>query len=142
MFAANRRRFLARLVAAFGAFASASGVASIIAACTREKASGRRFDVSSLKDDGNGIITDVTGSDGARIMIVRRSASDFVALSTQCTHEGCPVNAAEHGTITCPCHGSQYDLSGAVIRGPSQFPLLSYPTALIARTREVEVTIT
>ena len=38
-----------------------------------------------------------------------------------CTHLGCiPVaNSGETEGWTCPCHGSQYDGSGRVVRGPA-----------------------
>jgi ubiquinol-cytochrome c reductase iron-sulfur subunit len=35
-----------------------------------------------------------------------------------CTHLGCIPNPREGGWL-CPCHGSAYDISGRVIRGPA-----------------------
>ena len=42
------------------------------------------------------------------------------ALNAVCTHLGCvvPWNVAEN-KFMCPCHGSQYDTTGKVIRGPA-----------------------
>ena len=42
------------------------------------------------------------------------------ALNAICTHLGCvvPWNAAEN-KFMCPCHGSQYNSEGKVIRGPA-----------------------
>ena len=42
------------------------------------------------------------------------------ALNAICTHLGCvvPWNVAE-GKYMCPCHGSQYNSEGKVIRGPA-----------------------
>lgn len=42
------------------------------------------------------------------------------ALNAICTHLGCvvPWNVAEN-KFMCPCHGSQYDNTGKVIRGPA-----------------------
>ena len=42
------------------------------------------------------------------------------ALNAVCTHLGCvvPWNVAEN-KFMCPCHGSQYDNTGKVIRGPA-----------------------
>jgi nitrite reductase/ring-hydroxylating ferredoxin subunit len=53
------------------------------------------------------------GDDGA---LHRRSA--------YCTHLGCVVawNGAER-TWDCPCHGSRFDVDGAVIHGPAIGPL-------------------
>jgi ubiquinol-cytochrome c reductase iron-sulfur subunit len=36
-----------------------------------------------------------------------------------CTHLGCVPNRNDLGGWTCPCHGSMYDASGRVIRGPA-----------------------
>lgn len=45
-------------------------------------------------------------------------------INAVCTHLGCvvPWNAAENKFI-CPCHGSQYNNQGKVVRGPA--PLVS-----------------
>jgi cytochrome b6-f complex iron-sulfur subunit len=46
------------------------------------------------------------------------------ALNAECTHLGCvvPYEAAQSKFI-CPCHGSQYDKEGRVLRGPAPSPL-------------------
>lgn len=36
-----------------------------------------------------------------------------------CTHLGCVPNQNPEGGWLCPCHGSMYDASGRVIRGPA-----------------------
>ncbi len=45
-------------------------------------------------------------------------------MSAVCTHLGCvvPWNASENKFI-CPCHGSQYDSTGKVVRGPAPLSL-------------------
>jgi cytochrome b6-f complex iron-sulfur subunit len=41
-----------------------------------------------------------------------------------CTHLGCVVPwSALNNKFMCPCHGSQYDTTGAVVRGPAPLPL-------------------
>jgi cytochrome b6-f complex iron-sulfur subunit len=42
----------------------------------------------------------------------------FSALSLICTHLGCTVEQKAEGFV-CPCHGSRYDLNGAVQHGPA-----------------------
>jgi cytochrome b6-f complex iron-sulfur subunit len=46
------------------------------------------------------------------------------ALNAECTHLGCvvPYDEAQLKFI-CPCHGSQYDKEGRVLRGPAPSPL-------------------
>lgn len=41
-----------------------------------------------------------------------------------CTHLGCVVPwSAANNKFMCPCHGSQYAPTGAVVRGPAPLPL-------------------
>jgi len=47
-----------------------------------------------------------------------RNATGFTALSLVCPHLGCTVEPQPDG-FTCPCHGSRFDLSGKVMRGPA-----------------------
>ena len=45
-------------------------------------------------------------------------------INAICTHLGCvvPWNIAEN-KFKCPCHGSQYDATGKVVRGPAPLSL-------------------
>jgi cytochrome b6-f complex iron-sulfur subunit len=45
-------------------------------------------------------------------------------INAVCTHLGCvvPWNASEN-KFKCPCHGSQYDATGKVVRGPAPLSL-------------------
>ena len=42
-----------------------------------------------------------------------------------CTHLGCvPIaNAGDYGGWFCPCHGSHYDTSGRIRKGPAPYNL-------------------
>lgn len=50
-----------------------------------------------------------------------------------CTHLGCvPIGeAGDYGGWFCPCHGSHYDISGRIRRGPAplnlEVPQYSFP---------------
>ena len=58
------------------------------------------------------------------ILVNRGQGNEFHALSARCTHSGCVVPA---GGAACPCHGSRFDLTGAVLQGPATTPLARYP---------------
>ncbi len=51
-------------------------------------------------------------------VILNKQGKQINVLSTRCTHLGCRVNLNDK-IIVCPCHGSEYDLSGKVIKGPA-----------------------
>jgi len=57
-----------------------------------------------------------------------RYHGEFLALSHQCPHNKCRVDyVPDRQTILCPCHGSRFDLTGEVLRGPARYPLQRYP---------------
>ena len=61
-----------------------------------------------------------------RFLLVR-TAHDFLALSHDCTHSQCQVDfLPERGIIVCPCHGSQFSVTGTVLAGPALRPLDQY----------------
>lgn len=58
------------------------------------------------------------------VVVTQPTAGQFKAFSSTCTHAGCTVASVSHGTITCPCHGSQFSASdGSVLGGPAPTPL-------------------
>ena len=61
----------------------------------------------------------------AHYLVVKEDKTlyDF-AINAVCTHLGCvvPFNRAQLKYI-CPCHGSQYNFEGKVIRGPAPLSL-------------------
>ena len=133
----SRREFLGTL-APLAAAASAVG-------CSEDRRTPPLFeetiDVSILKSDGAMLVMREPGFDGAPILIIRDAPGRFHALSMQCTHEGCPVNRPSGGVITCPCHGSQFDLEGRVRRGPAELPLARYATEYHRWTKELTLRV-
>ncbi|MDZ7267199.1 MAG: Rieske (2Fe-2S) protein [candidate division KSB1 bacterium] len=60
-------------------------------------------------------------------IVVRRLADQrLLALSTVCSHAGCEVRVLPNA-LQCPCHGSEYDVTGAVVEGPASRALQSFP---------------
>jgi len=54
--------------------------------------------------------------------VLIHAGKGFSAFSLVCTHLGCTVESTPQG-FSCPCHGSRFDPSGKVIRGPAGKPL-------------------
>lgn len=59
---------------------------------------------------------------------------DFLVVIGVCTHLGCvPISGAgEYGGWFCPCHGSHYDISGRIRKGPAPLNLELPPYEFIA----------
>jgi len=59
---------------------------------------------------------------------------EWLIMLGVCTHLGCvPIGeAGDYGGWFCPCHGSHYDVSGRVRRGPAplnlEVPMYEFPT--------------
>lgn len=79
-------------------------------------------------------------NDPASIMV--NTNGSYVAFTAVCTHSGCLVGNYANGRITCPCHGSQFNLQGQVVNGPAPSPLRSFPTRFEAASRILTVTLT
>lgn len=56
-----------------------------------------------------------------RLALVREQGQ-LLAIRLVCTHLGCTVNVAPQG-MSCPCHGSEFTSTGAVVKGPATEPL-------------------
>jgi cytochrome b6-f complex iron-sulfur subunit len=61
----------------------------------------------------------------ATYLIIKEDGSlEDYGLNAVCTHLGCVVPwSAANNKFMCPCHGSQYAPTGAVVRGPAPLPL-------------------
>lgn len=92
-----------------------------------EIASARNVDIARLRDpqtDDERLVAKLDGTLNPAILVT----------SGSCTHLGCvPVgpaggNVGEFGGWYCPCHGSHYDTSGRIRKGPAptNLPVPSY----------------
>lgn len=80
-------------------------------------------------------------ADGNKIAVANVSGT-FYAFGDTCTHKKCPLSKGEleGTTVTCPCHGSQFDVTtGAVLHGPAEDPVESYPVRVEGASLVVEV---
>lgn len=69
-----------------------------------------------------------------RVLLLTQSGGKLTALDATCTHQGCTVSPAGPALL-CPCHGSQFTLTGAVTSGPA--PTALHPVAVKVVSGEV-----
>jgi Rieske Fe-S protein len=64
-------------------------------------------------------------NDDKPVIIIRTGEASFIVLSSICGHQECVVDDPdiESQSISCPCHGSKYTLTGGIINGPTTRPL-------------------
>lgn len=72
--------------------------------------------------------------EGRKYAVYRSPGGQLHTLSPVCTHMHCDVawNAAE-SSWDCPCHGSRFSTTGAVLHGPAVTPLAHVDLPEIAR---------
>jgi len=79
-----------------------------------------------LAEHSSGDRTLTQGFKGDPTYVVVTDSNEIAdyGLNAVCTHLGCvvPWNAGQNKYI-CPCHGSQYDSTGKVVRGPAPLSL-------------------
>ena len=105
-----------------------------------EIASAKAVDVSSLPDPlaRNANLPDNAPATDAN----REIKPEWLVLIGVCTHLGCTPTVStpsapegEYGGWLCHCHGSQYDLSGRIRKGPAPQNLAVPPYAFLSDTR-------
>jgi Rieske Fe-S protein len=85
--------------------------------------------IIKLSDPKNANLKNVKGSvllDDENILI-RISQTQFLAVNLICRHKGCTVDLTGDQFV-CPCHGSEYDITGKVTHGPSKANLKTWVT--------------
>ncbi|WP_054685064.1 ubiquinol-cytochrome c reductase iron-sulfur subunit [Rhodothermus marinus] len=94
---------------------------------------------SGITIEGNTVTLDLTGSEARKVaepggflhideadMLVVNVDGTIRAFSAICTHQGCEISSFQNNRFTCWCHGSQFDTSGRVVRGPATRALTEY----------------
>jgi len=72
-------------------------------------------------------------------IIVNKDDNDLQVFSSRCTHLGCKINKLEDGKLICPCHGSQFDSYGKVLKGPAAASLIKLNCKTDQKTNEIIV---
>ncbi|MGB7539472.1 MAG: ubiquinol-cytochrome c reductase iron-sulfur subunit [Anaerolineales bacterium] len=139
----DRRDFLKALAVS----GSAAALGPILAACGSAvpagsgtvSAAGITLDLTqpenqSLAAVGGALALEANNLDPKGLLLFRKDESTVLAFSRKCTHLGCVVGEFNGGISTCPCHGSQYDTNGNVIKGPAPKPLQTFPATVRGTT--------
>lgn len=131
----NRRQFLttgAATAAGLVAIACGDGEVSGVPAKTVTLPNGpvtiKVGDFPNLAT--NGVFVRVFDSIGVK----RTGPTTFLALALVCTHQGCGVTITTDAQLDCPCHFSQFNGDGAVLRGPADRPLARFTTSYNSAT--------
>jgi len=80
----------------------------------------------------------VTASTGT-YLVARTAQSAFTAVTAVCTHEVCAVSGFANSLYVCPCHGSEFSTSGAVVQGPASSPLRQFPATFAGNVVTISV---
>jgi len=94
---------------------------------TAKDALGNDIKVSEFlasRNVGDRTLSQGLKGDPTYLIVESDTALESYGINAVCTHLGCvvPWNNGENRFI-CPCHGSQYDNTGKVVRGPAPLSL-------------------
>ncbi|TVR34223.1 MAG: ubiquinol-cytochrome c reductase iron-sulfur subunit [Balneolaceae bacterium] len=91
-------------------------------------------DTDGITISGNQVIIDLDSTAGAplnssggwllirdaQVLAVNVDGTVIRAFTSVCTHQGCDTSwQFSNSLFTCSCHGSQFNTSGGVVRGPA-----------------------
>ena len=124
----DRRQALGRLGTGLLGLCGCAGLPIYLATLEAGTIELRRDEVKSGFGEGNAVRIRASGLE-EEIALLRLGDGSLRALGTTCTHLGCQVRPGGE-FLVCPCHGSTFDRQGAVVRGPAQRPLTSFPVAV------------
>lgn len=142
----TRREFIKDITVGIGYVSIGSYTISFLNACSsdsnpvssNDNGSGAATITIDINKSENSKLGAVGGSiaitgndiDSSGMLILRTGQTSVSALSRKCTHQGCTVPNFQNGISTCPCHGSQYNTSGGVVRGPAPKALKKYTASI------------
>lgn len=92
--------------------------------------------VAGLSKDNGTVLVALPGD---RVVVIRKSATEYIVVSNICTHAACTAHYDGSSKMACPCHGSQFQLTGEVIRGPATRPLRAYTATVDGTILTIEL---
>lgn len=64
---------------------------------------------------------------GFPICLYKIEEDNYIASLMYCTHRGCELTIGG-GVYSCPCHGSEFSMTGKVLEGPADEDLKTFKT--------------
>ncbi len=122
----SRREFLATSLLTGAALSACATTAVFRTVIHSGTITVKPEEISELSIPGKGVLISAEGHTGA-ILLVNLDGQTYLAISAVCTHLGCNLRFSRQ-FLSCPCHGSTFDLNGEVVRGPAQRSLRTFET--------------
>ena len=73
-------------------------------------------------------------NESAKVMVVKNSQGELIAVNPTCTHQGCIVGwEKDSNTLVCPCHNAQFTPDGTVLAKPASESLSTYEVTIKAK---------
>lgn len=72
-------------------------------------------------------------------LIINKTENNIFIYSNKCTHLGCRIDTVKSAKLICPCHGSQFDTKGQVVKGPALTPLKKLKYRIDEKSNELVV---
>lgn len=141
----NRKAFL-KTTAATVAAASLAPIATLLEGCSSSALVLQAHVVDNKAIVPLARLGDLTSPNSYAKMYVNQNANPIIlfvgesgemqAVLSTCSHSGCEVKKLRT-KFECPCHGSEYDLQGNVLRGPAPDPLEMFQVQKVADRLEI-----
>lgn len=80
----------------------------------------KEFDIGPATDYPQGSVTLLPQIPAT----IRHTSKGYIAVNMKCTHLGCTVEKPGE-SFECPCHGSRFDETGKLTRGPATRDLVT-----------------
>jgi cytochrome b6-f complex iron-sulfur subunit len=156
----TRRQFISSSLQNAGIVFCAASLASLIQSCESNEtpsgnsSNGIQIDIplntsglEELSKEGGAAYKNVPNQNNNKdILIIRLTASSFLAVTSICSHQGCSVQPpdTEYSNIYCACHGAEFNPeSGKVMKQPttgSATSLTSFPVKYNSITNAITIT--
>ena len=62
-------------------------------------------------------------------LIANVGTDTYNVMTSTCTHDTCTIDGFTDARFVCPCHGSQFSTSGAVLAGPASRALRTFSSS-------------